>query len=166
VAAPATQPAPPAPPVPVPAPVPVPVPAVSETVAITLQGLPQGARVLLDDGAVEGAVLRAPRSAESHRLRVEASGHEPYEASVTFDQDRELTVAMVATAPEAAVTPPVASAGAESPGSAGSEPQSSPDRPTRRPGRTDGDRPAQDPSSQPRRPGGRRGVPQFDTAFE
>lgn len=66
----------------------------SEPVAITLEGVPEAARVFIDDELVEGLELRQPRSSEEHTLRIEAAGHQAFTDVITFDQERTIEVAL------------------------------------------------------------------------
>jgi serine/threonine-protein kinase len=95
----------PAPPVPAPVPAAAaPTPASVEheatpagaSVAITLEGAPEGARVFLDDALVTAQPIRIPRGDVMRRLRVEVDGHAPFSAMVTPDRDQTVTVTVVA----------------------------------------------------------------------
>jgi len=75
----------------------------SGTVRVRLSGVPRGAVWFVDGRQLGANPFRAPRSNQMHRIRVEAPGHEPFETEVTFAEDREVTVAMVATEPVKAI---------------------------------------------------------------
>ena len=78
-----------------PPPTPSPPEAVDGMVTLTLVGVPEGARVYLDDLPVEGDVLRAPRSSDSHSVRIVSAEHRPWRRAVVFQADASLTVSLV-----------------------------------------------------------------------
>lgn len=160
---------------------PDPTPDVAEEVAITLEGLPEGARVTLDGSAVEGEVVRLPRSEDERELRIEAPGLEPFTQRLAFDQDRTVTVAMVAARTTTTDASPTAEDGGPSTEVATAEEQEerssgsgrSGEGSSRSSGRTSSSRRGSDRSSSrqtsttpTKRHGSRRGVPQFDTTFQ
>ncbi len=75
----------------------------SATVALDLEGVPDGAEVLIDGTPHAGGHIAFPRGT-THRVRVTASGHDPFEATVVADRDRTLGVALPRIA--APATPP------------------------------------------------------------
>jgi hypothetical protein len=73
--------------------------------SITLTGLPDGARVLLD-GRPAPSPLVVPRGAGSHRLAVEAEGYDPWEQSIDGSSDQTLAVRLKPKAAEAGASAP------------------------------------------------------------
>ncbi len=71
----------------------VPEPA-AEEVAITLVGVPDGARVFLDDELIEGTILRATPSSITRAVRVELADHQPWRRTVVFTRDTSLPVSL------------------------------------------------------------------------
>ncbi len=67
-----------------------PPPQQAEVVRIDLDGLPEGARVFLNDLRVEELPLRIERGEETRQLRVEADGYVPFE--VEIDATRDLSI--------------------------------------------------------------------------
>jgi serine/threonine-protein kinase len=79
-------------------------PEAEPSVTIALEGLPEGARVLLDDAVVPELPIRLPPRDVMLRLRVEADGHEPFSQMLTPDRDQTIAVSM-ARRDAAAATP-------------------------------------------------------------
>ncbi|MCB9596393.1 MAG: serine/threonine protein kinase [Sandaracinaceae bacterium] len=83
---------------------PPPAPTPPRPATIRLEGLPSGARLLLDGEPATGAELSVERGDAEHRLEVEASGMEPFTTVFVANADRTLRVAMT---PVAGEPPPV-----------------------------------------------------------
>ena len=85
-------------PAPAAAPAPAPAPAPSSIVTVRLEGVPEGAHVLLD-GARTTNPLRLYREARNHVIRVVAPGYEPHEQRVSAAEDATLTVSLTPLSP-------------------------------------------------------------------
>lgn len=72
--------------------------AESALVTITLDEVPEGARVFLDETPVEGTELHLKRSAEMRKIKVTLEGRAPWERLVSPNEDRRLKVALPASA--------------------------------------------------------------------
>lgn len=88
---------------------PPPAPALPERVTVRLAGLPDGARVYLDDVLVLDRPLVLLGTTRQHSVRAEAPGYTSQTLSFVPDRDQELRFALPASAPpsSAAVTPKV-----------------------------------------------------------
>jgi len=103
-------------------------------VVITLEGVPAGAQVYLDDSEVDGTELRLHPSAAQRPVRVELAGYLPWRRMIEVDESRSYAVRLVARGAHG-------DGGAES--GADAEPTKGPVRPG--PGKTprrDGGRPS------------------------
>ena len=90
-----------APPTTPPAPV---APVIEQSITIELEGLPPEAAVSWDERA-SVVPISVPRETRPHRLRVEASGFEPFELDVVPDRNRTIVLAMKRARPGSARGP-------------------------------------------------------------
>jgi len=83
-----------------------PPPALPEKVTVDLQGLPEGAEVLVDGVAAGALPLKLPRGERRHQLLVRAPGRQPRAIEIDGTRDRvvELELAPVPTATTTAAT--------------------------------------------------------------
>ncbi len=100
----------PDPPSAAPAPRPSPPPALPDKVTVDLQGLPDGAEVLVDGVATASLPLKLPRGERRHQLLVRAPGRQPrtFEIDGTRDRMVELELAPLPTTTTSAVRVPEA----------------------------------------------------------
>ncbi|HUT79371.1 MAG TPA: serine/threonine-protein kinase [Polyangia bacterium] len=80
-------------------------PAAEDGVQITVQGMPEGARIIYDGARIPENPFRVKRSSLYVPLRVEADGFEPFTTSVVPEADR---IVLVEVKPVAAVAEPAA----------------------------------------------------------
>ena len=66
-------------------------PAEPELLSIALHGVPESARIHLDGELVTELPLRLQRGGDTHELRIEAEGFEPYQQLLSFQENGALT---------------------------------------------------------------------------
>jgi tRNA A-37 threonylcarbamoyl transferase component Bud32 len=72
----------------------------AEAVVILLEGVPEGATVMVEGVAVDGPEIRLPRSTVLHEVRVELVDHRPWRQMVRPDRDRSFQVLLERARPE------------------------------------------------------------------
>ncbi len=72
-------------------------------VVVSLEGVPEGARVFCDGELVASHRMGRPPSEEPHELRVELEGYESWRETTIFDRDRSILVTLRPVAQQVAV---------------------------------------------------------------
>jgi serine/threonine-protein kinase len=88
--------------------------AAEQGVTITLQGVPEDARIIYDGARIPENPFRVKRSSLYAPLRVEADGFEPFTTSVMPDADKNVVVELKPLAPAAEPAAPVEESGSAS----------------------------------------------------
>lgn len=88
-----------------------------EVVTVTLRNVPEQAQILLDNEPVEGPEIQRPRSTDEHVLRIEHADHQPYQETITFEQNTMLLVRLLpeGNAPPTGGSVPSATSGRRQP---------------------------------------------------